>query len=198
MSRLRFKDDEEDLVAVAIATFEKTVIEVDKLRKEMQSNEFTKRMMNRIRTGNWKNSTKMEKSFMNVSNALTIQSGLVYNGLRNFIPNTCRKQVIEQIHDVNQDIDSLKNLVKHNAWWPFMDCDVEQFVKNCPDCSKHRPRLIHSTDEWEECAPWERLHMDWLYEAEHGNILIIADAGSGWLESFPCTDPSTRNVVRCL
>ena len=24
--------------------------------------------------------------------------------------------------------------------------------------------------------------MDWLYEAEHGNILIITDAGSGWLE----------------
>ena len=40
--------------------------------------------------------------------------------------------------------------------------------------------------------------MDWLYEAEHGNILIIADAGSGWLKAFPCTDRSTRNVVRCL
>ena len=40
--------------------------------------------------------------------------------------------------------------------------------------------------------------MDWLYEAEHGNILIIANAGSGWLEAFPCTDRSTRNVVRCI
>ena len=40
--------------------------------------------------------------------------------------------------------------------------------------------------------------MDWLYEAEHGNILIIADAGSGWVEAFPCTDRSTRYVVRCL
>ena len=55
MSRLRFKDDEDDLVAVAIATFEKPVIDAEKLRKEMQSKEFTKRMMNRIRTSNWKN-----------------------------------------------------------------------------------------------------------------------------------------------
>ena len=72
MSRLRFKDDEDDLVAVAMATFEKPVIDAEKLRKEMQSDELTKRMMNRIRTGNWKNCTKMEKSFMNVSNASCI------------------------------------------------------------------------------------------------------------------------------
>ena len=65
MSRLRFKDDEDDdSVAVAMATFEKPVIDAEKLQKEMQSNEFTKRMMNQIRTGNWKNCTKMEKSFV--------------------------------------------------------------------------------------------------------------------------------------
>ena len=50
LSRLRFKDDEDDLVAVTLATFENPVINVYRLRKEMQSNEFTKRMMNRIRT----------------------------------------------------------------------------------------------------------------------------------------------------
>ena len=54
MSRLQFKDDEDDLVAVAMATFEKLVIDFDRLRKEIQPNEFTKRMMNRIRTGYWK------------------------------------------------------------------------------------------------------------------------------------------------
>ena len=63
-----------------MTTFEKPVIDVYRLRKEMQSNEFTKRMMNRIRTGNWKNCTKIEKSFMNVSKALTVQNDLIYNG----------------------------------------------------------------------------------------------------------------------
>ena len=69
-SRLRFKDDEDDSVAVAMAKFEKPVTDTEKLRKQMQSYGFTKRMMNRIRTGNWKNCTKIEKYFMNVSNAL--------------------------------------------------------------------------------------------------------------------------------
>ena len=101
-------------------------------------------------------------------------------------------------HDVLQGIKVLKIVVENNAWWPFMDSDIEQFVKNCTECSKNRPRLIDSTHKWEECAPWESLQMDWLYEAEHGNILIIGNASSGWLEAFPCTDRSTRNVVRCL
>ena len=50
MSHLRFKDEEDDLVAVAVATFEKPVFDAEALRKKVQSNEYTKRMMNRIRT----------------------------------------------------------------------------------------------------------------------------------------------------
>ena len=64
MCRLLFEDDEDDSVAVARATFEKRVIDAEKLRKEMESNELTKRMMKRIRTGNWKNCTKMEKDLI--------------------------------------------------------------------------------------------------------------------------------------
>ena len=133
MSRLRFKDDEDDLVAVAMATFEKPVIDAEKLRKEMQSNEFTKRMMNRIRTGNWKNCTKMEKSFMNVSNALTVQNDLIYNGSRVFIPITCRKQVIEKFHEVHQGINALKNLVKKilgGHLWIAISNNLSKIVPN--------------------------------------------------------------------
>ena len=99
---------------------------------------------------------------MNVLNALAIQSDLIYNGSRIFIQITFRKQVIEKFHDVHQGINAFNTLVKSNAWWLFMDSDIEQFVKNCTEFSKHRPRLIESTDKWEEYAPWERLHMDWL------------------------------------
>ena len=74
---------------------------------------------------------------MNVSNLLTIQNDLIYNGSRVFIPITRWKQVIENFHDVHQGINASKYLVKNTAWWPFMDNDIEQFVKNCPECSKN-------------------------------------------------------------
>ena len=46
--------------------------------------------------------------------------------------------------------------------------------------------------------PWERFHMDWLHEQERRIVLVIADAGSGWLEVFTCTNRSARNAVRYL
>ena len=67
---------------------------------------------------------------MNVSNASTIQSDLIYNGSRIFIPITCR-EVIEKFHDVQQGINALKNLVRNNAWWSFMDSDIEHCQKLC-------------------------------------------------------------------
>ena len=57
ISRLHFKFDE---------TFEKPMVDIEKFRDEMQSNKYTKRIMNRFRTGNWKRCIRMEKNFMNV------------------------------------------------------------------------------------------------------------------------------------
>ena len=105
-----------------------------------------------------------------------------------YIPVAYRKQVVEKLHDVHQGINALKCIVKNVAWWQLMDNDIEQFVRSCTDCNKHRPRLKESTDKWKEWRPRERLHMDWLYEQECGSALVIADAVSAWLEAFSCTD----------
>ena len=79
-----------------------------------------------------------------------------------------------------------------------MDNYIKKFVNNCTDCNKNRPRLKNSTDKRKECGLWERIHMERLYQLKCRNVLVIAVAGSSWLEIFPCTDKSTRNVVGCL
>ena len=40
--------------------------------------------------------------------------------------------------------------------------------------------------------------MDWAYIQEVGNILIIVDAGSGWIEAFICGDRPTEKVIHCM
>ena len=40
--------------------------------------------------------------------------------------------------------------------------------------------------------------MDWGYVKDVGIILIIVDAGSGWIEAFPCRDRSSNSVIKCL
>ena len=79
-----------------------------------------------------------------------------------------------------------------------MEKDIRPFVDNCSSCNKHRPRPVDSTDKWKNCGPWERLHMDWLYEKESRKVFVISDARSGWLEASPCTDRTLETVNRCL
>ena len=40
--------------------------------------------------------------------------------------------------------------------------------------------------------------MAWAYIQEVGNLLIIVDAGSGWIEAFICGDRPTEKVIHCL
>ena len=63
MSRSRFEDDKDNLVAVALATSEKSAVDVEKSGKAIQSNEITKRNMNRFRSGYWKTVPKWRYLF---------------------------------------------------------------------------------------------------------------------------------------
>ena len=141
---------------------------------------------------NWK------KELMKTPNFSKIQNEFIHDGSRVYIPIAWRKQDNEKLHDVHQGINALKCIVKNAAWGPIMDNDIEHLVRNCNDCNKQQFRLKDSTEKRKECGPPERLHMDRLCEEESGNVIVIADAGSGWLEAFSCTDGSARNVVRCL
>ena len=76
--------------------------------------------------------------------------------------------------------------------------DVSKFVMHCDTCNKIRFRGTSSTDTWPESQPWERVHVDWAQHPAYGNILIVIDSCSSWIEAVPCTDRSTATVQRCL
>ena len=55
ISRLHVKAEDDDLVVVAMASFEKPGINVEQFRVEMISCEIARRSMNENRSRNWKN-----------------------------------------------------------------------------------------------------------------------------------------------
>ena len=63
---------------------------------------------------------------------------------------------------------------------------------------KIRPQTNASVDCWPAATPFQRLHMDWAYTKEVGEVLVIVDSGSGWIEAFKCKDRSTKSVITCL
>ena len=75
---------------------------------------------------------------------------------------------------------------------------LNSLSKKYQTCASNRPRMTDNNDEREQSKPWEHIHIDWMYKPEHDEILIIADAASGWIEAFPCPDRPTHSVIKSL
>ena len=62
----------------------------------------------------------------------------------------------------------------------------------------NRPATSRSVDQWPPSSPFQRIHMDWAFFPDAGNVLVIVDSGSGWIEAFRCQDRTSQIVIKCL
>ena len=80
------------------------------------------------------------------------------------------------------------------AWWPGISHDVLRYVSKCKECQENRPSLGKTASTWPEAEVWETLHVDWGYVKDQGNIFVIVDAGSSWIEAFPAGNRTSQTV----
>ena len=116
------------------------------------------------------------------------------------IPTHGRKSMLFELHGGNVDSSRMKELVRSYLWWPFMDGDLEELVKQCPSClstRKSSPKAELHAWEW-PIQPWHRLHVDYAGPLQGKYFLIIEDANSKWVEIFPIKRPSTSETVKYL
>ena len=79
-----------------------------------------------------------------------------------------------------------------------MNRGIQLFVEKCGICRKLRPAVSRTVDVWPTALPFQRLHMDWAHVKGIGDILILVDAGSGWIEAFPMCDRTSASDIKCL
>ena len=80
------------------------------------------------------------------------------------------------------------------AWWHEHTQDVQNVVSRYKNCRINWPSLGKTVSTRPEADIWERLHIDWGYVNDQGNILVIVDAGSGWIEVFPAGNRTSETV----
>ena len=65
--------------------------------------------------------------------------------------------------------------------------------------NKPKAGVQSQTHKWDrEVQPFERIHLDWAYIKGIGELLIIIDAYSAWLEAILCQNRSSETVLRVL
>ena len=90
----------------------------------------------------------------------------------------------------------MKSLARGYIWWPGLDLDLENEVKQCSVCQSLRnnpaPAPVHP---WEWTAqPWSRLHLDYAGPFMGKMFLLIVDAHSKWMD-IHITDTNSSQIT---
>ena len=115
-----------------------------------------------------------------------------------YLPPPLRKDAFQIAHQLHTGIDSTVNRLKLSVWWPKMRKDVVSWIQQCSLCSEIRPKRKNNMSSWEKNNVFERIHADWCFIPNIGNVLLIVDSTSGWIEASAPMDRTSVNVINSL
>ena len=88
---------------------------------------------------------------------------VLYNS-RLVIPEPLQADILSRIHEGHQGIVKCRAMAKTSVWWPGLSKQIEELIKACPICEKHKevrpePLRPSTTPDY----PFQKLGMD-LFE----------------------------------
>jgi transposase InsO family protein len=200
LTRLRLLSDnsqEEDLVINNVApdiSSDWTLA----IQQATTADELAQAIIQRVKADNWKRLLPSERAFFRARQQLSHEDGLLLLAGRCYIPLPLRKDVFNSCHQLHTGIHSTTSRIKLTSWWPTLGKDVRLWIRSCPTCSKLRPSFSKQLNSWPVCSPFERIHADWCHIPDIGNLLVIVDAASGWIETSLPQQRTTTNVIDSL
>ena len=96
-------------------------------------------------------------------------------GCRVVVPLRGRKRALQMLHESHRGMVRISYM-----WWPGMDKEVVQHVKQCSDCRATRkdpPPVPFHPWTWPE-KPWSRIHIDYAGPMKGKMFLLMMDAHS--------------------
>ena len=137
------------------------------------------------------------KPYANRKLELSVDSGCVLWGARVIIPTSLRSVGLNELHEVHTGVVRMKSLARSFVWWPNVDHDIEQVVKECNVCQQHAhlpaKAPIH-TWEWTKNS-WDRVHVDYAGPIQGSMILVLIDAYSKWIEAHVVSSSTSEVTI---
>lgn len=140
------------------------------------------------------------KQYALIKNNLTIEKGCILFGYRVIVPKTLQPKILLELHSTHQGIVKMKSIARSYVWWPNLNIDIENLVKNCDNCMQTR-----SNPPKAELIPWEfpknvweRIHMDYLGPINNKYIFVLVDAHSKWMEAYITNKITSLGTIQIL
>ena len=83
---------------------------------------------------------KSLQDFWNYRNELSVLESLILKGSCIVIPESCRDEILDQLHKGHFGSDRTKLQARDSVYWPNINKDIECLVKTCDLCQEHSCR----------------------------------------------------------
>lgn len=131
---------------------------------------------------------------------ITVQDGCLLWGNRVIVPIKGRKQMLSELHGTHVGAARMKSLASATMWWPKMDQEIDEVVKQCAICQESRPippKAPLQPWAWPS-KPWSRVHIDYAGPFLGHMFLIIVDAHSKWIEAHVMNTSTSAATIQKL
>ena len=71
------------------------------------------------------------KPFFDHHNKLSVEGNCIMWGHQVILPPQGKQQLVDELHVAHPSIERMKSLTRSYLWWPSVDTDIEQKVKQC-------------------------------------------------------------------
>lgn len=161
---------------------EPRAIKINEIQEESEKDASFQAIKKGIYDNKW---TDLASPFKPFTTELCFQGNILLRGTRMYIPASLQTRAMELAHEGHPGMSQMKRRLRSKSWWPKMDQQIEQFVKQCVGCT-----LVSAPSQPEPMKrkelpsrPWEHLAMDFLGPLPSGHhILVLVDYFSRFFE----------------
>ena len=135
------RDEVEAYVDIVIPATEKRL---DEIRTHQDNYEIIRQMMTFCQKG-WPEKEAIPEGVRpcySVASEMSVENGILMRGSRVVIPASLRASILDKLHEGHQGITKSRERAKQSVWWPQLSQRLEETVRNCTICYKHKPTTV--------------------------------------------------------
>ncbi|XP_062714152.1 uncharacterized protein K02A2.6-like [Aedes albopictus] len=195
---------EEDMVSIVNDSLDKLPVSFTALQHATKENRVLQSVASFIEKG-WPGDSKPVNDpdllpYYNRRDSLSIVNGCVMLHDRVVVPDQFRKKILKQFHRGHPGVVRMKAIARSFVYWPGIDDEIEEFVRNCnPCCVAGKAPVKTTLESWPAPSkPWSRIHIDYAGPVDGVYFLVVVDPFSKWPEVFATRTTTANTTMRLL
>ena len=157
---------------------------LESIKENQHEDEICLKIAEYARTG-WPNAKDIPpalKQYATFKDEFSVCEGLLLKAERIVIPASLRLEMLATLHQGHLGIDKTRKRALDSMWWPGLNTQIEQQIKNCQVCARSQREIAEPLIPTPlPSRPWEKIAMD-ICDISGNKYLVIWDYYSKWLE----------------